>query len=132
MNIKKKCSYLCSASLIIFMFGLIRGIGGLIAMINSSEILININYSFIILILLIITCIALSAASVIVAIALFEQDRNYIFYGVLLLLTYIIYSLIQDYFILNKFISNSSVINLVAAGIAISLLLIGKKHLNKP
>jgi hypothetical protein len=114
------------------MFGLIRGIGGLIAMINSSEILIDINYSFIILILLIITCIALSAASVIVAIALFEQDRNYIFYGVLLLLTYIIYSLIQDYFILNKFISNSSVINLVAAGIAISLLLIGKKHLNKP
>ncbi|GIK20868.1 MAG: hypothetical protein HND40_09860 [Ignavibacteriota bacterium] len=132
MNIKKKCRYLCSASLIIFMFGLIRGIGGLIAMINSSEILIDINYSFIILILLIITCIALSAASVIVAIALFEQDRNYIFYGVLLLLTYIIYSLIQDYFILNKFISNSSVINLVAAGIAISLLLIGKKHLNKP
>ncbi|MDT3696144.1 MAG: hypothetical protein ROY99_07095 [Ignavibacterium sp.] len=132
MNIKKKCRYLCSASLIIFMFGLIRGIGGLIAMINNSEILIDINYSYIILILLIITCIALSSASVIVAIALFEQDRNYIFYGVLLLLTYIIYSLIQDYFILNKLISNSSIINLIAAGIAISLLLLGNRHLKKP
>jgi hypothetical protein len=114
------------------MFGLIRGIGGLIAMINNSEILIDINYSYIILILLIITCIALSSASVIVAIALFEQDRNYIFYGVLLLLTYIIYSLIQDYFILNKLISNSSIINLIAAGIAISLLLLGNRHLKKP
>ncbi|HQF43185.1 MAG TPA: hypothetical protein PK073_09765 [Ignavibacteriaceae bacterium] len=132
MKIHEKCRYLCSASLIIFIFGLIRGIGGLIDTINETEVLLDINYGFTILILLIITCITLSAASFIIAIALFEQDRNYIFYGMLLTLIFIVYSLVQDYFILHKSISNGSIINLIAAGIAISLLLLGKRHLNKP
>ncbi|MDY0082247.1 MAG: hypothetical protein RBR74_03610 [Ignavibacteriaceae bacterium] len=131
MKIRKKCRYLCSASLIIFIFGLIRGIGGLIDMINNADIVLDINYGFTILIMLIIICIILSAASFIIAIALFEEDKNYIFYGMLLLMTFSIYSLMQDYFILNKLISNSSIVNLIAAGFAISLLLLGKRHLNK-
>ncbi|HQJ47211.1 MAG TPA: hypothetical protein PK195_11230, partial [Ignavibacteriaceae bacterium] len=100
--------------------------------INETEVLLDINYGFTILIPLIISCITLSAASFIIAIALFEQDRNYIFYGMLLTLIFIVYSLVQDYFILHKSISNGSIINLIAAGIAISLLLLGKRHLNKP
>ena len=130
MKIKERCRYLCSASLVIFILGLIRGIGGIIDMMDKAEIFVQINYGFTILILLTMICIVLTAASFIIAIALFEQDRSYIFYGMLFSMIFILYTLMQDYFILDRSISDGGIINLIAAATTISLLVLSKRSLD--
>ena len=130
MKIKERCRYLCSASLVIFILGLIRGIGGIIDLMDKAEFFVQINYGFTILILLTMICIVLTAASFIIAIALFEQDRSYIFYGMLFSMIFILYTLMQDYFILDRSISDGGIINLIAAATTISLLVLSKRSLD--
>lgn len=130
MKIKERCRYLCSASLVIFILGLIRGIGGIIDMMDKAEIFVQVNYGFTILMLLTMICIVLTAASFIIAIALFEQDRSYIFYGLLFSMIFILYTLMQDYFVLDRSISDGGIINLIAAATTISLLVLSKRSLD--
>ena len=131
MKLKEKCRYLCSASAIIFMLGVIRGIGGVADMLDNAQSLLTINYGFTLLIMLTIICIVLSAASFIIAIALFEQDKSYIFYGMLFSMIFVLYTLMQDYFVLDRSISDGGVVNLIAAGLAVSLLVLSKRSLDK-
>ena len=130
MKIKERCRYLCSASAVIFILGLMRGIGGIIDMMDKAEIFVQINYGFTILMLLTMICIVLTAASFIIAIALFEQDRSYIFYGLLFSMIFILYTLMQDYFVLDRSISDGGIINLIAAATTISLLVLSKRSLD--
>lgn len=113
------------------MLGVIRGIGGVTDMLDNAQSLLTINYGFTLLIMLTIICIVLSAASFIIAIALFEQDKSYIFYGMLFSMIFVLYTLMQDYFVLDRSISNGGVINLIAAGLAVSLLVLSKRSLDK-
>lgn len=130
MKIKERCRYLCSASAVIFILGLMRGIGGIIDMLNKTEVFVQVNYGFTVLLLLTIICIVLTAASFIIAIALFEQDKSYIFYGMLLSMIFVLFTLMQDYFVLDKTISDGGIINLIAAATTISLLVLSKRSLD--
>lgn len=99
-------------------------------MMDKAEIFVQVNYGFTILMLLTMICIVLTAASFIIAIALFEQDRSYIFYGMLFSMIFILYTLMQDYFVLDRSISDGGIINLIAAATTISLLVLSKRSLD--
>ncbi|RPI59796.1 MAG: hypothetical protein EHM44_11510, partial [Ignavibacteriales bacterium] len=73
MRLRGRCKFLCTASAMFFLLGVVRGIGGVIDLIDNTDILIEIDASSITLVLLTLAYIILSAAAFITAIALYEQ-----------------------------------------------------------
>ena len=60
MKLRGRCKFHCTATAFIFLLGTVRGIGGIIDLINNTEKLIEINTSSATLILLTIFLILLS------------------------------------------------------------------------
>ena len=131
MNLRERCKLLCAASALIFLLGVIRGIGGVIDLINNTEILVGINISSIALVLITIILIFLSAATIITAIGVYEQNEKFILIGIALSTVFIFYSIIKGYLLFGSTISDAVIINIIAGGIIISLLTVGKKTINK-
>mgnify|MGYP003412441397 FL=1 len=127
----RRCKLLCIASVLIFLLGVIRGIGGVIDLINDTDIMVGTNISIIVLALLTIILIFLSAAAIITAIGVFEQDEKFIFIGMALSAVFIFYSILKGYILFGNTISDAAIINIFAGCIIISLLTIGKKSLYK-
>ncbi|HSP88196.1 MAG TPA: hypothetical protein VLN45_08680, partial [Ignavibacteriaceae bacterium] len=71
----RRCKFHCAATALIFLLGAVRGIGGIIDLINNTGKLIEINTSSATLVLLTIFLILLSAASFIIAIGVYEQNK---------------------------------------------------------
>lgn len=131
MKLRDRCKLLCIASVLIFLLGVVRGIGGVIDLINNTDILVGINFSSITLVLLTITLIFLSAVTIITAVGVYEQNEKFIFIGIALSAVFLIYSVLKGYLILDDVLSNSVIINIVAAIIVISLLVIGRRTIEK-
>ena len=90
MRLRGRCKFLCTASALIFLLGVMRGIGGIIDLINNTDMLIEIDSSSITLVLLTFAYIILSAASFITAIVLYEQNENYVSAGIILSAIFVI------------------------------------------
>ena len=131
MRLRDRCKLLSIASVLIFLLGVVRGIGGVIDLINNTDILIGINFSSITLVLLIITLIFLSAATIITAIGVYEQNEKFIFMGIALSVLFLIYSVLKGYLLFGNALSNAAIINIFAAVTVISLLVIGKRTIDK-
>lgn len=131
MKLRQRCKLLCIASALIFLLGVIRGIGGVIDLINDTDILVGINISTIVLALLTIILIFLSAATIITAIGVYEQNEKFIFIGMALSAVFIFYSILKGYILFGNTISDAAIINIIAGGIIIFLLTIGKRSLYK-
>lgn len=131
MKLRDRCKLLCLASALIFLLGVFRGIGGVIDLINNTDILIGINISSIVLVLLTIILIFLSAATIITAIGVYEQNEKFILGGIAITTLFIFYSLLKAYLFFGNSISSAVVINIVTGGIIISLLMLGKRTLYK-
>lgn len=131
MKLRKKCKLLCMASVLIFLLGVVRGIGGVIELINNTDILVGINFSSITLVLLTITLIFLSAATIITAVGVYEQDEKFIFMGIALSALFLVYSIIKGYIFFGSALSNTAIINIIAAVAVISLLVFGKRTMDK-
>lgn len=131
MKLRERCKLLCIASALIFLLGVIRGIGGVIDLINNTDTLVGINISSIVLVLLTILLIFLSAATIITAIGVYEQNEKFILIGMALSTVFIFYSILKGYLLFGNTLSDAAVINIIAGGIIISLLTIGKKSMYK-
>lgn len=131
MKLRDRCKLLCIASVLIFLLGVVRGIGGVIDLINNTDILIGINFSSITLVLLTISLIFLSAATIITAVGVYEQNEKFIFMGIALSVLFLIYSVLKGYLILGNVLNNSVIINFVAAAAVISLLVLGRRMMDK-
>jgi hypothetical protein len=131
MKLRDRCILLCVASAMIFLLGVVRGIGGVIDLIDNTDILVGINFSSITLVLLTIVLIFLSAATIITAIGVYEQNEKFIAMGMAIAALFIIYSILKGYLLFGNTISSAAVINIIAGGIIISLLTLGKRTLYK-
>lgn len=127
----KRCKLLCIASVLIFLLGVVRGIGGVIDLINNTEILVGINFSLITLVILTITLIFLSAVAIITAIGVYEHNEKFILMGITLSALFLVYSIIKGYMFFGSALNNTAIINIVAAVAVISLLVLGKRTMDK-
>ncbi len=127
----KRCKLLCIASVLIFLLGVVRGIGGVIDLINNTEILVGINFSLITLVILTITLIFLSAVAIITAIGVYEHNEKFILMGITLSALFLVYTVIKGYIFFGSTLSNTAIINIVAAVAVISLLVLGKRTIDK-
>lgn len=131
MKFKEKCKLLCIASLLIFLFGIIRGVGSVIDLINNTDILVEINFSSVILVMLTIILIFLSAVTIITAIGVYEQNERFIVMGIVLSAFFLIYSIIKAHMLFENTLNHNTIINSLSAAAVISLLVLGKKMINK-
>jgi len=131
MRLRERCKFLCTASAMFFLLGVVRGIGGVIDLINSTDRLIEIDPSSITLVLLTLIYIILSAAAFITAIALYEQNENYILGGIILSAIFAVNGILQGYVFFDQTINGDVIINTLAAVIIILLLTRAKKSFYK-
>ena len=131
MNFRKKCKLLCVASALMFVFGIVRGVGGIINLLNDEHSLAFFSSSTALPVLLVVGFILLSAATFITAIAIFEHNKNYLSAGIILTLSFVLSGAIKSYFFAGKPMDQGTVINIIAAVIIISLLMLGKRTLDK-
>lgn len=131
MRLRGRCKFLCTASAMFFLLGVVRGIGGVIDLINNTDILIEVDSSSITLVLLTLSYIILSAAAFITAIALYEQNENYISGGIILSAIFAVNGILQGYIFFDQTINGAVIINTLAAVIIILLLTRAKKSFYK-
>lgn len=131
MKLRDRCKLLCLASALIFLLGVVRGIGGVIDLIDNTDTLVGINISSIVLVLLTIILIFLSAATIITAIGVYEHNEKFILMGMALSTVFIFYSILKGYVLFGNTISDAAVINIIAGGTIIFLLMLGKRTLYK-
>ncbi len=129
--LRDRCKFHCTASVMFFLLGLIRGIGGVIDLINNTDTLIEINTSSATLVLFIIFLILLSAAAFITAFSVYEQNNNSVLSGTILSAIFVLNSITNGYILFGNSINNAVIINAIAAVIIISLLILGRRSLNK-
>ena len=131
MNFRKKCKFLCVASALMFVFGIVSGIGGIIAILNDEKSLATFNSAAIPAALMVVGFILLSAATIITAIAIFEHNKRYLSAGIILTLSLVFTGTIMGFSSSGKPMDQGTVISIIAAAIIISLLLLGKRTLDK-
>jgi hypothetical protein len=131
MNFRKKCKLLCVASALMFVFGIVRGVGGIINLLNDEHLLAFFSSSLVLPVLLIVGFILLSSATFITAIAIFEHNKKYLSAGIILTLSLVFSGAIKGFFSSGKPMDQGTVINIIAAVIIISLLMLGKRTLDK-
>jgi len=131
MRLRGRCKFLCTASAMFFLLGVVRGIGGVIDLINNTDILIEVDSSSITLVLLTLSYIILSAAAFITAIALYEQNENYISGGIILSAIFAVNGFLQGYIFFDQTINDAVITNTLTAVIIILLLTQAKKSLYK-
>ena len=131
MRLRGRCKFLCTASAMFILLGVVRGIGGVIDLIYNTDILIEIDSSSITLVLLTLGYIILSAAAFITAIALYEQNENYISGGIILSAIFVVNGILQGYIFFDQTINDAVITNTLTAVIIILLLTRAKKSFYK-
>ena len=131
MNSKGKCTALCIAAILIFLLGVTRGIGGIVNLLSDDKTLSALNYSTMLLTLLVVGFILLSAATIITAIAIFEHNKKYLLTGIFLTLIFVVSGAVNKSLLFDKTTYQGTIINIIAAVIIISLLVLGKRILDK-
>ncbi len=131
MKLKDRCKLLCTASAMIFLLGVMRGVGGLIDLINNTDVLIALNMDSLTLVFLIIILIFLSAAVIITAIGVYEQNEKFIVTGIALSGLFIVYSVVKEFIFYSNSVNKGTIINIAAAIAIISLLMLGKRVISK-
>lgn len=131
MKLRRRCKFHCAASVLIFLFGTVSGIGGIVDLIYKTDLLIRIDISSTTLVLLTIILIILSVATFIIAYNVYEQNKSSVLFGILLSAIFVINSIANGYILFGNTISVALTINLIASITIISLLILGRRSLNK-
>ena len=131
MKQRRRCKFHCAASVLIFLFGAVSGIGGIVDLIYKTDLLIRIDISSTTLLLLTILLIILSAATVIIAYNVYEQNKNSILFGILLSAIFVINSFANGNILFGDTISYAVITNVIASIIIMSLLILGRRSLRK-
>jgi len=127
---RRRCKFHCAAAALIFLLGVVRGIGSIIDFINNTEVLIETNTDSTIIILLTMFLILLSAAAFITAIGVYEQNKNSIYFGIIISTVFIINSILYGYILSEQTIADDVIINTITSVVIITLLILGRRSLN--
>lgn len=122
---KNKCKFLCVAAALMFLFGLLRGVGGFIDLLDDTNFLAAINTHQIIVVIAVLVSILLTSAILISSIGVFEQSKKDVFNAIALIVLFVINSLVNAYIVMGKVADTGTMINALGALIIILLLLLG-------
>lgn len=125
---KNRCSFLCIASALMFLFGLIRGIGGFLELIDNNTFLAAINQNQVLIVSAVLVSILLTSAILISSIGVFEQSKRDVLNAIALIVLFVINSILNTYLLLGSLKTNGTIINTIAAMIIITLLLLGVRR----
>ena len=131
METRRKSALLLIAASLIFLLGIFRGVGGIINLLSDENTLELLNSSIMTLPFLVVGFIILSAATFITAIAIFEHNKKYLLAGVFLTLIFVVSGTVNSNLFFDIAKEHEIIINIIAAVIIISLLILGKKALEK-
>ena len=131
MESKRKSILLFTLAGLIFMLGITRGIGGFINLLRDENTLEALNNGVTSFAFLVVGFIMLSTAIFITAIAIFERDKKYFLAGVFLTLIFVFSGAINSNLLFDVAKEFEIIIDIIAAVIIISLLVAGKKALEK-
>ena len=131
MESKRKSILLFTLAGLIFMLGITRGIGGIIYLLSDDKTLEALSSSVTLVAFLAISFILLSAASFITAIAIFENNKKYLLSGVILTIIFVVSGVINRNLLFGDTTIQETIINIIAIVIIISLLILGKKAIEK-
>jgi hypothetical protein len=129
--IRRRCKFHCAAAALIFLLGVVSGIGSIIDFINNTDVLIEINTDSTVIVLLTMFLILLSAAAFITAIGVYEQDKSSIYFGIIISALFIINSIVYGYILSEQTIVGAVIINTITAVVIVTLLILGRRSLLK-
>ena len=125
MIMKDRCKVLCVAAALMFLFGLLRGIGGFIELINNNDFLAAFNTNHVLIVLAVLISLFLTSAILISSIGVYEQSKTDILNSIILIVLFLINNVVNAYLLMDRIGLNEIIINSIAAMIIISLLLLG-------
>ena len=125
---KNRCSFLCIASALMFLFGLIRGIGGFLELIDNNTFLAAINQNQVLIVSAVLVSILLTSAILISSIGVFEQSKRDVLNAIALIVLFVINSLVNAYLLAGNIKNSETTINAIVATIIITLLLLGVRR----
>ena len=125
---KNRCSFLCIASALMFLFGLIRGIGGFLELIDNNTFLAAINQNQVLIVSAVLVSILLTSAILISSIGVFEQSKRDVLNAIALIILFVINSLVNAYLLAGNIKNSETTINAIVATIIIALLLLGVRR----
>lgn len=125
---KNRCSFLCIASALMFLFGLIRGIGGFLELIDNNTFLAAINQNQVLIVSAVLVSILLTSAILISSIGVFEQSKRDVLNAIALIILFVINSLVNAYLLAGNIKNSETTINAIIATIIIALLVLGVRR----
>ncbi len=112
------------AAILMILLGLARGLGGIILLLQGKSTLPEIKTSETVLVFLAAGLILIGTLEIISAIGIFFLKRIYWFMGLVVTLLFVIDGVVNGYFLFGKPGEGGTLINLAAAAVIISFLLI--------
>lgn len=126
---KRPVSIIIGTFLMIIL-GAARGLGGIFLLIQGKTTFPNIQSSETVLVFLAIGLILIGIFEIISAIGILQLKRKYWLIGIIVTILFVIDGGINGYFLFGKPGEQGTLVNVIAAVIIITLLLMGKKSLN--
>lgn len=130
MNSTKKPISLIIAAILMIILGLARGIGGIILLIEGKSTLSNIKANETVLIFLSIGLIIIGVMEIISAVGIYLLKKKFWLLAIFITVLFVIDGAINGYFLFGKPGDQGTVVNLIAAIIIVTFLLLSKKSIH--
>lgn len=130
VNSTKKPISLIIAAILMIILGLARGIGGIILLIEGKSTLSNIKANETVLIFLSIGLIIIGVMEIISAVGIYLLKKKFWLLAIFITVLFVIDGAINGYFLFGKPGDQGTVVNLIAAIIIVTFLLLSKKSIH--
>ena len=130
MSSTRKPISLLIGVILMILLGLARGLGGITLLLKGKATLPDIKTNETVLIFLAIGLILIGIIEIISAVGVYFLKRKYWLLGIFVTVLFVIDGAVNGYFLFGKPGDQGTVVNLIAALIIITFLLLGKESLN--
>ena len=130
MNSKKRPISLIIAAILMIILGLARGIGGIILLLEGKSTLPDIKTNETVLIFLAVGLIIIGVMEIITAVGIYLLKKKFWLLGIIITVLFVIDGAINGYFLFGRPGAQGTVVNLIAAIIIITFLLLSKKSIH--
>ena len=130
MNSKKRPISLIIAAVLMIILGLARGIGGIILLLEGKSTLPDIKTNETVLIFLAVGLIIIGVMEIITAVGIYLLKKKFWLLGIIITVLFVIDGAINGYFLFGRPGAQGTVVNLIAAIIIITFLLLSKKSIH--
>ena len=130
MNSKKRPISLIIATILMIILGLARGIGGIVLLLQGKSTLPDVKTNETVLIFLAVGLIIIGVMEIITAVGIYLLKKKFWLLGIIITVLFVIDGAINGYFLFGRPGAQGTVVNLIAAIIIITFLLLSKKSIH--